>query len=120
MKQPNFYDQSGLDRMSERRADTEWIGALLKAGYKAYVEHMVSRFAPTFLAISIEVNMYAQACPGAWEDVKQLLNEVYVEQKARRPELLVFNTYQIDFLWEAGRDQRCFGFSTSSPSSIDV
>ncbi len=87
-------------------------GEVLKAGYKAYVEHMVARYAPTFLAISIEVNLYAQTCPGAWEDVKQLLNEVYAEQKARRPESPVFNTYHVDSLWEAGRDQRCFGFST--------
>ena len=31
MKRPNFYDHSGLDRMSERRADAEWIDALLEA-----------------------------------------------------------------------------------------
>ena len=29
MKRPNYYDQSGLDRMSERRADAEWIERLL-------------------------------------------------------------------------------------------
>ena len=30
MERPNFYDQSGLDRMSERRNDEKWIRALLE------------------------------------------------------------------------------------------
>ncbi|MHA1107692.1 MAG: NAD(+) diphosphatase [Alphaproteobacteria bacterium] len=32
MNRPNFYDQSGLDRMSERRADSDWIAKLLSDG----------------------------------------------------------------------------------------
>ncbi len=31
MTRPNFYDQSGLDRMSERRSDSKWIEGLLAA-----------------------------------------------------------------------------------------
>ena len=30
MERPNFYDHSGLDRMSERRNDEKWIRALLE------------------------------------------------------------------------------------------
>ncbi len=32
MRRPNYYDQSGLDRMSERRSDAAWIERLLAAG----------------------------------------------------------------------------------------
>lgn len=29
---PNFYTETGLDRMSERRSDEDWIAGLLRAG----------------------------------------------------------------------------------------
>ncbi len=79
-----------------------------KLGYKAYVEFMVQRFDPVFLALSIEVNTYVNNCPDAWPELRSLLNEVYAEQKAARPKLPVFNTFTINPLWNAAG--ACAGF----------
>ncbi|GMR22994.1 MAG: hypothetical protein BMS9Abin37_1383 [Acidobacteriota bacterium] len=84
----------------------------LRVAYGNYVDYMVGRFDPIFLAISIEVNLYAQYCPGAWDDMKALLNDVYETQKAEHPGLPVFNTFHIDSMWEAGESEDCFGFTT--------
>ncbi len=67
--------------------------------YLAYVEYMVERFRPRFLATSVEVNVYAINCPAAWADMKALVNDVYLDQKSRHPELPVFQTFQIEGLW---------------------
>jgi hypothetical protein len=77
-------------------------------GYKAYVEYMVQRFNPVFVALSIEVNSYVENCPGAWPEVRSLLNEVYAAQKTLRPDLPVFNTFTINQLWKA--TSACHGF----------
>jgi hypothetical protein len=87
--------------------------SVVRPGYHTFVEYMVQRFEPRFLALSIEVNTYARRCPAAWEDMKMLLNEVYEAQKARRPRLPVFQTFQVENLWEAS-DPRlpCYDFRT--------
>ncbi len=92
-------------------ADRDDYESVVVPGYRAFVSAMVERFEPIYLAISIEINDYARQCPAAWAALERLLNEVYEEQKALRPELVVFNTYQIDTLWEAAeRHEPCFGY----------
>jgi hypothetical protein len=74
---------------------------------------MVERFDPMFVALSIEVNLYAVACPQQWQHMKEMLNDVYAEQKSRRPDLVLFHTFHVDTLWEATTpEQTCFGFRT--------
>jgi hypothetical protein len=85
--------------------------AAVATGYHAFVDYLVRRFDPKFLALSIEVSNYAMSCPAAWDDMKDLLNAEYASQKAQHPDLLVFHTFQVDGLWQAGDDtQPCFGF----------
>ena len=84
---------------------------LVRAGFHAFVDYLVDRFQPRFLALSIEVSNYATACPAAWPDMEAFLNAEYEAQKAQHPGLLVFHTFQVDSLWQAEDDTRpCFGF----------
>jgi hypothetical protein len=88
--------------------------AQVEAAYDAYVDYMVDRFDPAYLAISIEVNLYRYLCPGAWDDLVAFLDRVYERQKVRHPNLPVFHTFQADFLWEAlSPGARCVGFDRS-------
>ena len=83
----------------------------IRRGYRAYVDYMVARFRPRFLALSIEVNVYAVNCPAAWDDMKAFLNETYAAVKSTRPDLTVFHTFQIEWLWQANQQgDPCFGF----------
>src|SRR5512141_2865070 len=54
----------------------------LRRAYHALVEGLVAVLEPRFLALSIEVNSYAAACPAAWPDMKRFLNDEYALQKA--------------------------------------
>lgn len=88
--------------------------AAVEAAYDAYVDHMVERFDPSFLAISIEVDLYRRTCPSAWSDLVTMLNRIYENQKNRTPGLPVFHTFLADFLWEAATpDAPCVGFDRS-------
>src|SRR5262249_9513146 len=85
-------------------------GASIRRSFHNLVEMLVRRFEPRFLALSIEVNMYSQTCTAAWPSMRDFLNEEYATQKAEHPDLQVFDTFQVDFLWQADKDQPCFGF----------
>ncbi len=88
--------------------------ASLLAAYHAYVNLMVERLHPSFLALSIETNLYARACPAAFPDLVSFLNAEYTAQKAAHPDLPVFHTVQVDALWDAQDPSApCFGFSRS-------
>jgi hypothetical protein len=84
--------------------------SVIRPGYRAYVSYMIRRFQPRFVALSIEVDLYAFKCPAAWNAMKRLLNETYDMVKSEHPGLPVFHTFQIDVLWQADRGDPCFGF----------
>jgi len=84
--------------------------SVIRPGYRNYVSYMIRRFQPRFVALSIEVSIYALRCPSAWNAMKRLLNETYDMVKSEHPGLPVFQTYQIDVLWQADSGQPCFGF----------
>lgn len=85
--------------------------AALRAAFHAYVNLMVERLRPSFLALSIETNLYARACPDANPDLVGFLNAEYDAQKAAHPALPVFHTVQVDALWDAQDPSApCFGF----------
>jgi hypothetical protein len=104
-----FIDEQSMrpcERLSDRNDRT-----LIKTGFHAYVEDLVRRFQPRFLALSIEVNRYAAACPAAWPEMKALLNAEYNAQKRAHPDLVVFHTFQVEAAWEASeRTSRCIRF----------
>jgi hypothetical protein len=83
----------------------------LARAYHAYVDELVRRFDPRFLAISIEVNSYTMACPEAWGDMKRFLNAEYRAQKREHPGLPVFHTFQVENLWQSSEETSpCAGF----------
>jgi hypothetical protein len=92
----------------DQRPDYQTV---IRPGYRRYVTAMIDRFQPRFVALSIEVNLYAMNCPAAWPAMKRLINETYDMVKARYRSLPAFQTFQVDALWQA-RDQSnpCFGF----------
>jgi hypothetical protein len=84
---------------------------VIRPGYQRYVAYMIQRFQPRFVALSIEVNMYAVTCPSAWPAMQRLLNETYDLVKQQLPGVPVFHTFQTEFLWQAeDGNSPCFGF----------
>jgi hypothetical protein len=92
------------------RADYQ---SVVVPGYQGFVEAMIQRFHPRYLAISVEINTYSQNCPAAWPDVKTLLNQTYDGVKQAHPDLTVLNYIQAEAAWQAGKGQPCFGFTHS-------
>ena len=79
--------------------------------YHAFVDELVRRFDPKFLALSTEINSYAMGCPAAWPDMKRFLNDEYRAQKREHPDLPVFHTFQVENLWQASETTSpCAGF----------
>ena len=83
---------------------------VIRPGYRNYVTYMIRRFQPRFVALSIEVDLYTFHCPAAWNAMKRLINETYDLVKSEHPKLPVFQTFQIDVLWQADTGNPCFGF----------
>jgi hypothetical protein len=69
-----------------------------REAYLRYVASMVTRFAPTYLNIAIEVNLFLEKCPEATPGLIALINAVYGAVKAESPDTLVFPSFQIDHL----------------------
>ncbi|MCB9652750.1 MAG: hypothetical protein H6729_01280 [Deltaproteobacteria bacterium] len=93
--------------------------AVITDGYAAYVRYMIDRFAPRFVALSIEVNLYEKNCrlrgaAAAWAPMENMLNAVYASEHARHPNLPIFNTFKLEDLWDASEaSDACFGYMTS-------
>jgi hypothetical protein len=69
-----------------------------RAAYLRYVASMVERFAPAYLNVAIEVNLFFEKCAAATPALIDLIAEVYRMVKAQRPATLVFPSFQIDHL----------------------
>src|SRR5262249_12352397 len=84
---------------------------IIRPGFRAIVDYMVDRFEPRFLALSIEVNSYQKRCQSGWHDMVALINDVYDMQKRKLPSLPIFQTFQVEGLWEAdGPEKECFDY----------
>jgi hypothetical protein len=70
-----------------------------REAYLRYVAAMVTRFAPAYLNIAIEVNLFLEKCPEAAPGLIALMNAVYRAVKVQSPDTLVFPSFQIDHLY---------------------
>jgi hypothetical protein len=70
-----------------------------RAAYKAFVRWMVDFFDPQYLSHVIEMNIYDANCPDQYASVLSLANEVYEQEKAVNPDLPIFATFAISFMW---------------------
>jgi hypothetical protein len=103
--------------------------AARRAAYLAYVDYMVGVFAPAFLDIAIEVNLFFEKCPAAAPGLVDVINAVYDAQKAKHPNMLVFPSIQIEHLYGYSTDScpvgtpqsNCFAtaYATISPIKRD-
>ncbi len=91
-------------------------GAAMKQAYLAYVGWMIDLFAPTYLNIAIEVNLFFDQCPASAAGVVDVSNSAYALAKTKNPALVVFPSIQIDHLYgydsstcpDAGQRAACF------------
>jgi hypothetical protein len=69
-------------------------GATKRDAYVRYVEWMIARFQPAYLAVGIEVNLYDENCPSAWEGLVDVLDAAYDAAKTKQPAMVVFSTVE--------------------------
>jgi hypothetical protein len=90
---PCYDFSTASDARSKRRA------------YLGYVEAMVERFQPAFLNLAIEVNLFFEKCPAsAVASLIEVINAAYAAAKAKRAQMLVFPSFQIDHLYGYSKD----------------
>lgn len=75
-----------------------------RRGYLRYVEDMVERFAPAFVNVAVEANLFFEKCPQAAPALIEVSNAAYDLIKARHPDTLVFPSFQIDHLYGYSAD----------------
>jgi hypothetical protein len=73
-------------------------GAVMRAAYIRYVEHMLEVFRPRYLNYAVEVNLFLEKCEGAAQGVVDVANAAYAAAKAADPDVLAFPSFQIDHL----------------------
>ena len=73
--------------------------AAYRQAYLRYASWMTDRFAPRWLNLAIEVNLFFEHCPAAAAGLIDVANAAYDAAKARDPSLSVFPSIQIDHLY---------------------
>jgi hypothetical protein len=91
--------------------------ATYKQAYLRYARWMTDEFAPRWLNIAVEVNLFFEHCPGAAAGVVDVANAAYDAAKARDPALIVFPSIQIDHLY--GYDQASCPDQTNRAACFD-
>jgi hypothetical protein len=86
--------------------------ATWRNAYIRYVEAMVDTFHPRYLNIAIELNLFLEQCPTAWEGMVDVVNAAYDAAKSRSPGTVVFPSIQIDHLYGVAPG--------SCPSGVDA
>ncbi|HEX8790995.1 MAG TPA: hypothetical protein VF765_08575 [Polyangiaceae bacterium] len=80
-------------------------GPASKQAYLAYVAWMIDEFAPTYLNVAVEVNLFFENCPASVAGAVDVANAAYDAAKAKNAALVVFPSIQIDHL---------YGYATAS------
>jgi hypothetical protein len=70
-----------------------------RAAYQSYVHWMVDFFEPQYLNNLIEIDLYAMSCPDQYDSLIELANEVYDQEKAERPDLVIFPSFVMAEYW---------------------
>jgi hypothetical protein len=88
-------------------ADTPGSDAAAKrTAYLRYVRWMVERFAPHYINVAVEINLFAKDCHNAkaWQALAALERDAYDMAKSIRPGAVVFPSIQIDHLYDEHLD----------------
>jgi len=82
-------------------------GETIKEAYRNYALWMADFFEPQFFNIAVEINLFHYYCGDEpFEAMVELVNETYEAVKSEHPDLPVFVSFQIDFLWDY-EDEDC-------------
>ncbi len=76
----------------------------VKQGYLRYVAWMIDEFSPRWLNVAVEVNLFFEKCPSAVDGLVDVANAAYDAAKAKRADLIVFPSFQIDHLYGYSSD----------------
>jgi hypothetical protein len=79
-------------------------GASKKQAYLRYAGWMIDTFAPAYLNVAIEVNLFLEKCTAAAAGLVDVANAAYDAAKAKDPSLVVFPSIQIDHLYGYNKD----------------
>jgi hypothetical protein len=83
-------------------------GIKKKTAYVRYVEYLIDKFDPAYVAVVIEANLFAEKCPAAWPGLVDVSNAAYDAAKAKGQakggaDIVAFPSFQIGHLY--GYDQ---------------
>ena len=98
--------------------DENWVGpcfdfasspdaAKWRTAYQNYVRWMVDFFQPIYLNNLVEMDLYAMSCPGQYDSLIALANEVYDQEKAARPDLVIFPSFVLSEYWQYDDGAAC-------------
>ncbi len=76
----------------------EFSNPRLRQAYLNYARFIVETIQPAYLAVAIEVNLYARANGADFESLVEFYKVIYQGLKRTHPETLVFVTFQTEFL----------------------
>jgi len=82
----------------EAMGPAEFSNPRLRQAYLNYARFVVETLRPTYLAVAIEVNLYARAAGADFESLVELYKDIYQDLKGTYPETFVFVTFQTEFL----------------------
>lgn len=71
---------------------------VLRAAFLEYVSYVVRNYEPDYLAVGVEINMYADRSREPFADFVSLYQEAYVLAKGLKPDVKVFPTFQLEDL----------------------
>ncbi len=73
--------------------------AAYKAAYISFLKYLVGLFQPTYLSPAVEMNMPFTACPAQKAAWIAWYSDVYAALKASYPALIVFPTFQMEYMY---------------------
>ena len=82
----------------ESLGPAEFSNPRLRQAYRNYARFVVETLEPDYLAVGIEVNMYALAAGADFASLVELHKEVYRDLKSTHPELIILATFQTEFM----------------------
>lgn len=98
-------------------------GAAYKLAYSRYVTWMAETFEPRWMNVAIEINLFHQACPGAWDGMVDAERAAYEAVKAARPETLVFPSFVLGTLYgfecDPAQRQQCYDANYAAISGLE-
>lgn len=71
---------------------------LIRASFLEYVSYVVRNYQPDYLAVGVEINMFADRANTPFSDFISLYQEAYVLAKGLKPTVKVFPTLQLEDL----------------------